>query len=153
MYFDFSLDMLAKRRRFSSISPFMLKPKQKTYLVFKRIIDIFGSLLGIIVLSPIILLTLIITSCTSKGGPFFIQERLGRHKKVFHMIKFRSMKKDAKQVAPADMSSSIFSIQSDCPIIVMPYSKSPLQTMSALPMMTSYSLITIPQSLKKISND
>jgi Sugar transferases involved in lipopolysaccharide synthesis len=82
----------------------MLKPKQKTYLVFKRIIDVFGSLLGIIVLSPIILLTSIITSCTSKGGPFFIQERLGRHKIVFHMIKFRSMKKDAKQVAPADMT-------------------------------------------------
>ena len=82
----------------------MLKPKQKTYLVFKRIIDIFGSLLGIIILSPIILLTLIITSCTSKGGPFFIQERLGRHKKIFRMIKFRSMKKDAKQVAPADMT-------------------------------------------------
>jgi len=82
----------------------MLKPRQKTYLVFKRIIDIFGSLLGIIVLSPIILLTLIITSCTSKGGPFFIQERLGRHKKVFHMIKFRSMKVGVKQVGQEELT-------------------------------------------------
>ena len=82
----------------------MLKPKQKIYLFFKRIIDIFGSLLGIIILSPLLLLCFLITTCTSKGGPFFIQERLGRHKKIFHMIKFRSMKKDAKQVAPADMT-------------------------------------------------
>lgn len=82
----------------------MLTTRQKIYLVFKRAIDIFGSLLGIAVLSPLILLCLLITSCTSKGGPFFIQERLGRHKKTFQMIKFRSMRKDAKQIAPEHMS-------------------------------------------------
>lgn len=82
----------------------MLRRSQKLYLVLKRTIDIFGSLLGIAVLSPLIILCIIITSCTSKGGAFFIQERLGKHKTVFRMIKFRSMRMDAKQIAPEHMS-------------------------------------------------
>jgi O-antigen biosynthesis protein WbqP len=82
----------------------MLRKDQKLYLVLKRTIDIFGSLLGIAVLSPLIILCIVITSCTSKGGAFFIQERLGKHKKVFRMIKFRSMRMDAKQIAPEHMS-------------------------------------------------
>jgi O-antigen biosynthesis protein WbqP len=82
----------------------MLRKSQQHYLVLKRAIDIFGSFLGIVILSPLIILCIIITSCTSKGGAFFIQERLGRHKTTFHMIKFRSMRKNAKQIAPEHMS-------------------------------------------------
>jgi O-antigen biosynthesis protein WbqP len=82
----------------------MLRKKQKAYLVLKRAIDIFGSLLGIVVLSPLLIICFLVTTCTSKGGPFFVQERLGKHKKIFHMIKFRSMRKDAKQIPPEDMS-------------------------------------------------
>src|SRR5574344_2319432 len=76
----------------------MLRKNQKVYLFFKRVIDIFGSVLGIIVLSPLLIICFLITTCTSKGGPFFIQERLGRNKKIFQMIKFRSMRVGAKQV-------------------------------------------------------
>jgi O-antigen biosynthesis protein WbqP len=82
----------------------MLRKNQKVYLFFKRVIDIFGSVLGIIVLSPLLIICFLITTCTSKGGPFFIQERLGKHKKIFRMIKFRSMRKDARQIPPEDMS-------------------------------------------------
>jgi lipopolysaccharide/colanic/teichoic acid biosynthesis glycosyltransferase len=82
----------------------MQAKKKNGYLFLKRTIDIFGSLLGICVLSPLIILCTIITSCTSLGGPFFIQERLGRNKKTFHMIKFRSMKKGVKQIGQENLT-------------------------------------------------
>lgn len=82
----------------------MLTKHQKAYLVFKRCIDIFGSFLGIMLLSPLLLLCMLITKLTSKGPIFFKQPRLGRHKKVFILIKFRSMKTDAPQIPPADMT-------------------------------------------------
>lgn len=82
----------------------MLNKGQKQYLFWKRTIDLFGSLLGITVLLPLILFCIIVTSCTSKGGPFFIQERLGRHKKVFKMIKFRSMRIGVKQIGQENLN-------------------------------------------------
>ena len=40
----------------------------------------------------------------TKGHPFFVQGRLGKHKKVFRLIKFRSMRMDANpNLAPSDM--------------------------------------------------
>lgn len=74
--------------------------RQKVYCFFKRTIDIFGSIVGIIVLSPVMLVTAIIIKCTSKGPVFFIQERYGKNLKVFKLIKFRSMKIDAPEISP-----------------------------------------------------
>jgi O-antigen biosynthesis protein WbqP len=82
----------------------MLSTRQKIYLVFKRAIDIFGSVLGILLLSPLLILCTIIGIFVSKGHPFFVQPRLGKHKKPFNMIKFRSMRIDAPQIPPADMT-------------------------------------------------
>jgi len=82
----------------------MLRKNQKAYLVLKRAIDIFGSLLGILVLSPLLMICCLITTCTSKGGPFFVQERLGKHKKIFRLIKFRSMRKGVKQVGQENLT-------------------------------------------------
>lgn len=81
-----------------------LRKSQRVYLFFKRCIDIFGSLLGIIVLSIFFLIVPIIIKCTSKGPIFFRQERLGKNKKVFKIIKFRSMHQNAKEIAPSDMT-------------------------------------------------
>lgn len=57
----------------------------------KRSIDIFGSLFGLILFSPVMLITLIAVKCSSPGPVFFAQERIGRHGKAFRMYKFRSM--------------------------------------------------------------
>ena len=57
----------------------------------KRLVDIVGSLLGIIVLFPLLLLIAILVKCTSKGPVIFKQERVGLHNKTFQMYKFRSM--------------------------------------------------------------
>lgn len=57
----------------------------------KRTMDIIGSLFGIIVSSPIMLIVAILIKCTSKGPLIFKQERVGLHNKNFNMYKFRSM--------------------------------------------------------------
>lgn len=57
----------------------------------KRIIDFILSLTGIIILSPIMLLTAIAIKLESKGPIIFKQERLGKNGKVFLIYKFRSM--------------------------------------------------------------
>lgn len=59
--------------------------------IVKRIVDIFGSIVGIILSSPIMLITAILVKCTSKGPVIYKQERVGLHNKKFMMYKFRSM--------------------------------------------------------------
>ncbi len=60
-------------------------------MVIKRCIDIAGSLFGIILTSPIMLLSAILVKCSSPGPIIFKQERVGLHNKPFYMYKFRSM--------------------------------------------------------------
>ena len=58
---------------------------------FKRIIDIFISLVGLIILSIPMLIIAIAIKCDSKGPVIFKQERVGKKGKVFKIYKFRSM--------------------------------------------------------------
>lgn len=83
-----------------------MKKSQKFYLPFKRFIGICGSFVGIIVCSLLLWWWVLpINAIVTKGHPFFVQERYGKHQKVFKMIKFRSMKLDANpNLAPSDMS-------------------------------------------------
>ena len=59
--------------------------------VAKRAVDIAGSLFGLIVASPVMLLTAVLVKCTSPGPIIFKQERVGLHNKPFQMYKFRTM--------------------------------------------------------------
>ncbi|WCM14582.1 sugar transferase [Priestia filamentosa] len=63
----------------------------KTYLKFKRCLDFLFSLIGLIVLSPILILTAILIKLESKGPVIFKQERLGKNGENFKIYKFRSM--------------------------------------------------------------
>jgi len=85
-----------------------MKTSQIIYLPFKRLIGIFGSLLGIIVCFPLLWWwILIINSFATKGHPFFVQKRIGKNKKIFGLIKFRSMRVDANpNLAPSNMNES-----------------------------------------------
>ncbi|TXL66765.1 sugar transferase [Cerasibacillus terrae] len=67
-------------------------------LFIKRIIDFFGSLIGIIIISPLLLLIAISIKLTSKGPVFFKQERLGKGGKTFKIIKFRTMVVNAEKI-------------------------------------------------------
>ncbi|MBR1701036.1 MAG: undecaprenyl-phosphate glucose phosphotransferase [Lachnospiraceae bacterium] len=59
--------------------------------VIKRAMDIVGSLFGILITSPIMLVSAIAVKCSSPGPVIFKQERVGLHNKPFYMYKFRSM--------------------------------------------------------------
>ncbi len=63
----------------------------------KRLMDIFVSLLILIVSSPILILTSIAIKLDSKGPILFKQERLGQNGKPFNVLKFRSMINDAEK--------------------------------------------------------
>jgi len=67
--------------------------------VVKRITDIIGSLLAIILLSPFFILISILIKLTSPGPIFYIQDRIGRDGRRFPLYKFRSMVSDADKKA------------------------------------------------------
>ena len=70
-----------------------------------RIFDIFFSFIGLVILSPILIMLLVI-GYFDTGYPIFRQERVGIHRKPFRLIKFRSMHLNAPSVATHLASSS-----------------------------------------------
>ena len=80
-----------------------LSTRQKIYLPFKRFFDVFLSLLAIIVFSPLYIIIALIIKCTSKGPVFFKQKRIGKNKKYFNILKFRTMRIDTPKDVPTHM--------------------------------------------------
>lgn len=72
---------------------------QNWQLIVKRIIDYVGALLGIVLSSPVWLLTAVAIKVDSRGPVFFKQERVGKHGRKFMIYKFRSMRVDAPKYA------------------------------------------------------
>ena len=68
-------------------------------LSLKRGLDLFGSMAGLIVLSPWMILTAFLLYLEDGGAPFYTQERMGLDGRPFPMIKFRSMRVDADQIS------------------------------------------------------
>lgn len=69
-------------------------------LNFKRLLDVVMSLLGIIVLSPLIGITALRTRFSSKGNILYSQWRIGYKGRPFRIFKFRSMVQDAEKNGP-----------------------------------------------------
>lgn len=69
-------------------------------LALKRIIDFLGAAVGLIILSPLMLLTALAIKLESPGPVFFVQPRMGLDGREFMMIKFRSMRTDAEKDGP-----------------------------------------------------
>jgi lipopolysaccharide/colanic/teichoic acid biosynthesis glycosyltransferase len=65
--------------------------------IWKRLFDIFFSALGIIILSPIFIITAIAIRLESKGPVLFKSKRVGTNYTVFNFLKFRSMYVDAEE--------------------------------------------------------
>ena len=63
-----------------------------------RTIDFLASFLGLLFLCPVLLVVTII-GFFDTGSPIFIQERVGRNKKPFKLVKFRTMSVETKSVA------------------------------------------------------
>jgi len=80
----------------------VVKPnKSPVYRAIKRLFDIIVSTLGLILLSPVFLITAIAIKLDDPGPAFFMQDRNGLNGKVFKMYKFRSMCKDAPKMRAA----------------------------------------------------
>ncbi len=67
---------------------------QKLFGAVKRAIDIVGSLIALIVGTPLFVLIAILIKITSRGPILFRQERIGQHGQSFEFLKFRSMHAD-----------------------------------------------------------
>ncbi|MBS1741831.1 MAG: sugar transferase [Bacteroidetes bacterium] len=58
---------------------------------FKRIFDLLIAIIAAIVLLPVMLIVMLLLRLTGHKRIFFVQKRVGRNNRIFHLIKFRSM--------------------------------------------------------------
>lgn len=65
--------------------------KKILFAIFKRTVDVVGSLILLVVFSPIMLITMVLIKTGSEGPIFFRQKRVGKNSNEFWMYKFRSM--------------------------------------------------------------
>lgn len=92
---------------------------KKGYLFFKRVIDILGSIVGLILFLPIsFLISIAIKIEDPKGKILFCQERVGINNKTFKMYKFRSMVSNAEELLKDiselnEMDGPVFKIKED----------------------------------------
>ena len=71
--------------------------------LIKRILDILLSAVGMIILIPVYVLTVIAIKIDSPGTVLFRQKRFGKNKKYFYIYKFRSMRTDAPKDIPTHL--------------------------------------------------
>lgn len=90
-------DKLPDFMKCDEVKPYYDILKRKWFYRFiKRTFDIFASFFLLIILFLPSLIIGIVICCDSKGGPFFLQERVGRYGKMFRIVKFRTMKRDSE---------------------------------------------------------
>jgi exopolysaccharide biosynthesis polyprenyl glycosylphosphotransferase len=66
-------------------------------ILVKEIFDVVAAFILIILTSPVMLIAALLVKLSSPGPVFFLQERMGLHKRKFKIIKFRTMYRDAEQ--------------------------------------------------------
>jgi len=69
-------------------------------LTLKRAVDMVGSAIGLVFVSPFMLMTALLIKLESPGPVFYTQERMGLDARPFKIIKFRSMRADAESSGP-----------------------------------------------------
>ena len=101
-----------------NINSVVKKEERIVYNTLKRFIDVIGSLFGLILLSPIIILVGILIKLESKGPIIFSQKRVGLNGKKFNMYKLRSMVSNAEELKEKlsdknEMSGPMFKMKDD----------------------------------------
>ena len=94
------------------------KESKFLYNIFKRLIDILGSFIGLMLLSPILIILGILIKLESKGPIIFSQKRVGINGKEFNMYKLRSMVANAEELKEKlehknEMSGPMFKMKDD----------------------------------------
>ena len=93
----------------SSVSKSKMKEYRDSSFIYrflKRVIDVICSLLGIIALSPVLIIVSILIKLESKGPIIFKQLRAGKDSKPFYIYKFRSMKTNTPNIATNDFNNA-----------------------------------------------
>lgn len=80
-----------------SLTPMLESFERWHYSIAKRMVDLVGSSLLLVLFTPLFLLIALFTRLDSSGRAFFVQHRVGRNGELFKMYKFRSMYKDTPQ--------------------------------------------------------
>ncbi len=75
-------------------------------LTLKRSMDVIVSAIGLVLISPLMMLTAILIKLESPGPVFYVQERMGLDAQPFPMLKFRSMRQDAEADGPGWTSAN-----------------------------------------------
>lgn len=98
----------------------LLHPREFPFRYYfgKRCFDIVASIIGLIVLSPLFLITAIAILAEDGAPVFYCQDRTGMHGKVFRIYKFRSMCRDAEKMhrqllAKNELNGPAFKIKED----------------------------------------
>jgi exopolysaccharide biosynthesis polyprenyl glycosylphosphotransferase len=91
---------------------------ESVHRLSKRIVDVAAAVLLLVALLPLMLVVALLVACTSRGGAFFVQSRVGVDGRLFPMIKFRSMVVDADARVDAlitgnDSSGPLFKLRRD----------------------------------------
>jgi O-antigen biosynthesis protein WbqP len=73
------------------------------YFIFKRFYDTLFSFLALLLFSPLFFVIIILIKLDSRGPIVFKQKRVGRNKKYFHILKFRTMRIDTPKDTPTHM--------------------------------------------------
>ncbi len=81
-------------------------PANTGYVRIKRVIDVLVSGIGLLLAIPVCLLAAALTVITSPGPVLYRQERVGKHGRVFHIYKFRSMKMNAEELSGPVMAEA-----------------------------------------------
>ncbi len=86
--------------------------------LLKRLMDVVGAAIGLVLLAPLLLLLAIAIKIDSRGPVFFRQRRMGRKGEPFSLIKFRSMVKNADELkgnlrACNEVEGGLFKITDD----------------------------------------
>lgn len=92
--------------------------ENKSYLILKRIVDIVGSILGLLVCLPVILIIVALIKFEDGGPIIFKQIRVGKNGKEFFIYKFRSMRIDAEKIKSTlliknEVSGAMFKMKND----------------------------------------
>ena len=73
-------------------------------MTMQRVFDIFFSLIGIALLSPLLLPISMVLLFTGEGEVFFRQKRVGRNGSIFHIWKFATMLKNSPDIGPGTIT-------------------------------------------------
>ena len=92
--------------------------QNKSYMIVKRVIDVLGSLVGMLLFPPISIIIIIIIKIEDGGPIIFKQQRVGKNNKLFYIYKFRSMNIHAEKqkhqiMQQNEMDGAMFKIQYD----------------------------------------